>query len=293
MEKFTPQTTKDGSFTFFSEEFNEAFHSRYGAKQEALKKFVEPCQLGKKALSASKLNILDICYGLGYNSAQALSTIESIAPECEIELIAIELNPQVCRQSSELQLLEIWEQPIANLLTELAFSGKVNADRLQARLFFEDARVTLQNLASNSWQADVIFLDPFSPPKCPQLWTVEFLNLVATCLKQKGILATYSSAAAVRTALLETNLEIGSTPGVGRRSPGTIASWSHLDLLPLSQEEREHLQTRAAIPYRDPQLIDDRQTILLRREEEQKISLLEPTSRWKQRWSRFHSLLPR
>jgi hypothetical protein len=28
---FIPQETKDGSYTFFSAEFNEAFHSRYGA----------------------------------------------------------------------------------------------------------------------------------------------------------------------------------------------------------------------------------------------------------------------
>jgi hypothetical protein len=32
LENFTPQETQDGSFTFFSTEFNEAFHRHYGAK---------------------------------------------------------------------------------------------------------------------------------------------------------------------------------------------------------------------------------------------------------------------
>jgi tRNA U34 5-methylaminomethyl-2-thiouridine-forming methyltransferase MnmC len=48
--------------------------------------------------------------------------------------------------------------------------------------------------------------------------------------------------------------------------------------------ELEHLQTRASIPYRDPSLADDRQTILDRRETERLASNLESTSRWKSRW---------
>ena len=67
------------------------------------------------------------------------------------------------------------------------------------------------------------FKDPFSPPNCPQLWTVEFL--------------------------------------------GTVASWSGTDLPMLSQQEQEHLLTRAAIPYPDPQLSDSTEVILHRRQQ--------------------------
>ncbi|EFA73339.1 Putative uncharacterized protein [Raphidiopsis brookii D9] len=42
---FLPQVTKDGSLTFFSEEFQESFHSLYGAKQESFLKFVIPTQV--------------------------------------------------------------------------------------------------------------------------------------------------------------------------------------------------------------------------------------------------------
>lgn len=54
--------------------------------------------------------------------------------------------------------------------------------------------------------------------------------------------------------------------------------------LPLSQVEKEHLLTRAAIPYRDPQLSDPTDVILMRRQQEQQTSCLEPTSRWRKRW---------
>ena len=97
-------------------------------------------------------------------------------------------------------------------------------------------------------------------------------------------MGTYSSAAAVRTALQLAGLIVSSTKGVGRRSPGTIAGFDYQDLCPLSVREEEHLKTRAAIPYRDPNLQDSAMVIHQRRRIEQVSSDLEPTSHWKKRW---------
>ncbi|MGH8000193.1 MAG: MnmC family methyltransferase, partial [Brasilonema sp.] len=128
------------------------------------------------------------------------------------------------------------------------------------------------------------------------------------CLDIDSLLATYACAAAVRTALLTVGLQLGSTPPVGRKTPGTIAAFAAEKNLcssppasptpptppaspallhefpPLSQAEQEHLLTRAAIPYRDPQLCDAADVILRRRQQEQQTSCLEPTSRWRKRW---------
>jgi tRNA U34 5-methylaminomethyl-2-thiouridine-forming methyltransferase MnmC len=281
MTNFVNKITEDGSVTFFSLEFQETFHSQFGAKQEAIKKFAQPCQLDQKAQEQNQIKILDICYGLGYNSAAALDMIWSVNPNCLVELIALEIDPNVPQQA--VNYLDQWSKPISELLTKLAFNYNIETETLQAKLLIEDCRKTIQNL--QQFQADVIFLDPFSPPKCPQLWTVEFLSLVAKCLKPTGKLVTYSCAASVRTALQLSGLSIGSTPSVGRRSPGTLASYQPEGLLPLSQQELEHLQTKAAIPYRDPTLEDTASVILERRQQEQQQSLLESTSQWKKRFS--------
>jgi tRNA U34 5-methylaminomethyl-2-thiouridine-forming methyltransferase MnmC len=278
----TPQVTADGSFTFFSPEFSEAFHSHYGARQEAELKFVEPTQLKQKAQSTRSLRLLDVCYGLGYNTAAALAAIWAVNPDCYIEVVGLELNPAVPQAAIAHHLLNSWSQPIPQILTQLA-SYQVQTDRLQAKLLVGDARQTIQPLIKASFQADAIFLDPFSPPVCPQLWTVEFLALVAQCLHSNGRLATYSSAAAVRTALIAAGLKIGSTQPVGRRSPGTIASWVADGLPALSWQEQEHLLTRAAIPYRDPHLSDCADLIRQRRSNEQSTSDLEPASHWRKR----------
>ncbi|AFZ37306.1 protein of unknown function DUF752 [Stanieria cyanosphaera PCC 7437] len=279
-----PQETEDGSYTFFSDEFNEAFHSHYGAKLEAEVKFVEPTQLKIKAQQLSTIHLLDICYGLGYNTAAALDAIWSINPYCRVELIGLELNPVVPQNAIAFQLLSSWHEPIPQLLTELATTQQVNHQFFQAKLLLGDARTTIKQILQQQWQADAIFLDPFSPPKCPQLWTVEFLNLVAHCLKPTGRLASYSCAAAFRNALSLAGLKFGSTTSVGRKAPGTVANFSGEDLPLISLFEQEHLQTRAAIPYRDPTLADVASQIRQRRKQEQQSSTLESTSQWKKRW---------
>ena len=63
-QQFDPWITDDGSYTFFSEEFGQTFHSRYGAKEESIFKYAMPTLLAQKS-SRGHLRLLDICYGLG------------------------------------------------------------------------------------------------------------------------------------------------------------------------------------------------------------------------------------
>jgi tRNA U34 5-methylaminomethyl-2-thiouridine-forming methyltransferase MnmC len=290
---FTPQLTADGSFTFFSEEFGESFHSIQGAKEEALLKFVEPCQLAQKA-QQPVLRLLDVCYGLGYNTAAALEIIWANNPSCRVELVALELDPAVPKaaipllRTASLNAHGFFNgtlEPIPQLLEVLATSLQVQTDRFHAQLLLGDARATIQQLRQSNFQADAIFLDPFSPPHCPQLWTVEFIQQLASCCATTGRIATYSCAASVRSGLIAAGLKIGPTLQVGGRQPGTVASFTDANLPVLSRRSQEHLQTRAAVPYRDPHLCDSAQDILLRRKIEQQESSLEPTSRWHKRWS--------
>ncbi|NJK37512.1 MAG: hypothetical protein HC835_12285 [Oscillatoriales cyanobacterium RM2_1_1] len=277
--------TDDGSFTLFSEQFQEYFHSYSGAKLEARIKYVEPLHLAQKA-TQPRLRLLDVCYGLGYNTAAALETIWAVNPHCQIEWIGLELDKTVPQTAIAHQLLDTYPGAIVQVLTALLHDHQVMTERFQGQLLWGDARITLQQIDQASFQADGIFLDPFSPPTCPQLWTVDFFNLLVRCLKPTGRLATYSCAAAIRSALQEVGLKIGATPPFGRRAPGTVAGFVDLDLPPLSQQEQEHLRTRAAIPYRDPLLQDSASAIQSRRQQEQQLHPeLEPTSHWKKRWA--------
>jgi tRNA U34 5-methylaminomethyl-2-thiouridine-forming methyltransferase MnmC len=313
---FTPIETADGSSTFYSETFGEWFHNREGAAQEAQTVYVEAARLEQRVRQRSQqsfqqssqqssqlgsqstldsagqelppLKILDICYGLGYNTAAALETIWAVDKACRVDLRALEIDIEPARSALAQDLVQRYSQTVQQVLRELATDGKAIQNECCAQLLLGDARQQIQPLISQGWQADVIFLDPFSPPNCPQLWTEEFLGLVAQCLNPNGgVLVTYSCAAAMRATLKLAGLSIGTFRTALRKWPGTIACYSPHDsaaLPPLSQQEQEHLQTRAAIAYRDPTLKSTAEEILNRRVQEQSASPLTPTKPWRRRW---------
>lgn len=285
---WVPQLTQDGSFTFFSEEFGETFHSHQGAREEAFLKFALATDLEKRA-QQDCLRLLDVCYGLGYNTAAALETIWKVNPECIVEVYGLELDETVPSSAIAPPLIDAWSPTVQTILKAIALEHHCTTPRIKATLLIGDARQTIEQICQSGFLADAIFFDPFSPRRCPQLWTVEFFTQVACCLTPNGKLATYSRSAAVRKAMLEAGLCIGTIP-LGEThlphewSSGTVGAFDALSLHPLSQMEREHLQTRASVPYRDPNLRDSTATIVSRHQQEQNFSQLESTSSWRRRW---------
>jgi len=65
------RSTADGSLTLWSERFGECFHSGSGAYTEAINTFIQPAQLDRWA-AGSQLRVLELCVGLGYNTAALL-----------------------------------------------------------------------------------------------------------------------------------------------------------------------------------------------------------------------------
>ncbi|RMD76132.1 MAG: radical SAM protein, partial [Lentisphaerae bacterium] len=59
--------TEDASFTFWNEEVREHYHSRIGARREAEEKYLKPSALAER-LKDGDVRVLDVCFGLGYNS---------------------------------------------------------------------------------------------------------------------------------------------------------------------------------------------------------------------------------
>ncbi|MGG6294348.1 tRNA (5-methylaminomethyl-2-thiouridine)(34)-methyltransferase MnmD [Leptolyngbya sp. AN02str] len=291
VKTWIPQPTSDGSFTFFSDEFGEAFHSSQGAKEEAFLKFATATRLVERS-HHPRIALLDVCYGLGYNTAAALETIWAAHPQCHVTVYGLERDASVPVAATQPPVVQSWSPQVQTILTELAIAHRCTTPTLDATLLIGDARQTIQTVIQYHFQADAIFFDPFSPRRCPQLWTVEFFKKVGQCLAPSGILATYSRSASVRAAMLEAGFTIGTIPMEATANlpshewaQGTVASRTELSLPPLSPMEQEHLQTRAAIPYRDPTLSDDADAILARQLHEQQGCQRESTSSWRRRWS--------
>ena len=73
MYELYPYFTNDGSVGLFSPEADDIYHSTYGALSEAYEKFVLPANLDVFFKTNNKIKVLDICYGIGYNSKSFLN----------------------------------------------------------------------------------------------------------------------------------------------------------------------------------------------------------------------------
>lgn len=119
-----------------------------------------------------------------------------------------------------------------------------------------------------------IFLDAFTPAKCPTLWSYDFFCELYSKLEPDGLLLTYSNATTVRSALLRAGFYVGKIyDNKLKKIIGTIAA-KNPDLIEhkLSQKDMVMIKSTAGIPYRDKQLNLDNSAIIKNRLEEVKNS---------------------
>lgn len=224
--------TKDGSITFYSEEYKESYHSVSGAVEESLKKFVEPCKI-KELAEKGSVKILDIGFGLGYNIAVALDVALMENRDCKIEIISFEKDVNIFREIEKLNpniknynlIKELVKNFIGNVKNK-DFNNKENKitytkNYVKINLLIGNAIDTIKNITDIKFNA--VFLDPFSPPKNPELWTASFFKDIKRLMEKDAILATYSCAGIARENLKKAGFDVKDGPIVGRKSPGTLA----------------------------------------------------------------------
>ncbi len=292
MSELIEVLTKDGSYSLKSIFFQENFHSLLGALEETRLKFTAPSNLQR--FKGKSLNVLDICFGLGYNTASLVN--ELIKQNSYLNLYALEIdkNPLNYSLGNE-SFMKLWAPKVKTIFESLYRKNYFEDQFFKCSLLWGDAREKI-NIIPSSMKFDLIYLDGFSPQKCPQLWTIEFLSKVTEKLNSQGYLITYSSSAAVRKTLRNLGLEIFTIkPSFKNRnfwSHGTVAisKFDRCELKPnfnfekLSLMEEEHLLTKASIPYRDQGLNSSKEDIISRRLDEQFSSDLLSTNKWREKW---------
>ncbi len=286
--------TTDGSITLHSSKFKESFHNTLGAKSEAQEKYLNPSDLSRFN-DKSHLNILDVCIGLGYNTACILEYL--IKASVSLDWFGLELDKRPIKIAlGNKNFREYWSPKVLEILQSIDSTGEWDMHSSKGKILWGDAREKFKELPT-SMSFDLILLDPFSPNQCPELWSEEFLSALSEKLAPNGRILTYCRAAAIRATLRRANLEIQSLKVASRSqkkwSEGTIAirsanpskEDSKVNYRSLNQMEEEHLYTRAAVPYRDFTGKDSKTKILNRRKNEQLISKLEITNSWRKRWN--------
>ena len=267
--------TDDGSYSIKSKEINhkvETLHTSSGAISESFEKFIRPMKFDY----SKDITILDICTGLGYNTSAAIADfMKNSKSDLTIDMVEISKATLACGLLVPSPIPEhnitkkaIEKELIKQDYATLSLENTEIPENINLNVFIEDARQTVQKLEDNTY--DAIFLDPFSQNMAPELFSLDFFNEFRRIIKDDGIIATYTSSAPVRAAFIEAGFYIGLGPIFGRMQGGSLASPNPLMLdysLPKNDEIRIALSD-VGIPFRDPGLNSDSDSILDARTEE-------------------------
>jgi tRNA U34 5-methylaminomethyl-2-thiouridine-forming methyltransferase MnmC len=260
---YTIVTTDDGSQSLRAHEFDEIMHSSFGAYEESLVKYVTASQSVEKILKNGSIAVLDIGFGIGYN---LLALLSSVKKRGYVRIVSLEKD-----HSAEIHINSLHfddeKEEYYNKIKSSFSNGFFKDDTCSIECMFGDARQSVHALKQREEQFDVVFQDPFSPSKNPEMWSREYIKIIASLMKNDAILTTYSAAPQVRRALLDAGLHVAKGPSTGIKRESTIASKDEniLQNLLSEYEIKELFNNHKSCMYSDPLLHDAREVILERR----------------------------
>jgi len=200
--------TSDGSTTIHLPDWNEQYHSKHGAIQEAYHVFIKH---GLEAISNSKISILEIGFGTALNCF--ITLLEAQKRNLVIDYVGVEAYPVTVEEVSKLnyvsELKAMDQRSLFDVMHECSWEEKhfisPNFDLVKRQQFFQD--ITDKNVF------DLVYFDAFGAEHQPHLWTATIFKKMFTALKINGILVTYSAKGSVRRALQEVGFVVERLPG--------------------------------------------------------------------------------
>ena len=224
--------SEDGSYTAYSKEYDEHYHStKDGALHESFSKHVLPAFKVKNDLE--ELNILDICYGLGFNTLSTILYHKHNNLKTKLNIYSPELDAKLVESLHNFPYPHEFSA-FKKIIESISATGKYKDDTLNIEVFLGDAREYVRKFEK---KFDIVYQDAFSPSNNPALWTQEFFKDIKKSMKPDAILTTYSISLPTRLALHNNDFFIYINAGDGYRK-ATVASLSTLE--GLKKVDMEH-----------------------------------------------------
>lgn len=204
--------TADGSATIYLPDWNEHYHSKHGAVQEALHVFIKTGlhhYLDKHA--PTEISLLEIGFGTGLNAL--LSFFEAEKNSVKINYTGVEAYPV---STTELELLD-YAKLMAQENASANFQKLHQApweERAEISAFFslQKEKKFFREISAEK-EFDLIYFDAFGPRVQPDLWSEEVFANMHRALRTNGILVTYSAKGSVRRAMQAAGFAVERLPG--------------------------------------------------------------------------------
>ncbi len=198
--------TQDGTNTLFSEEFNQHYHSvKEGALNESLSKHIIPAisyQVVKK-----ELTILDICFGIGYNSLATLYYIQKSNLNIKVNIYSPEFDLELLHSIEHFTFPKEFDS-LKNIIVTLSQELFYEDEKCRIEIYHGDAREYLDILYNQNILFDIVYQDAFSSDVNKLLWTQEYFAQIKNILKDDAIVTTYSIATPIRLSIYNNGFNI-------------------------------------------------------------------------------------
>lgn len=155
----------------------------------------------------STLSILDICFGIGYNSLATLYYLEKYCKNTKIKIYSPEFDKELIHSLKDFPYPKEFE-PYKKIIEKISKDYFYEDDNVRIEIFPADAREYLIKLAQREITIDIVYQDAFSSDVNPMLWTKEYFCDVSKLLSYDAIITTYSIATPVRLSMSENRLNI-------------------------------------------------------------------------------------
>lgn len=215
--------TADGSSTIHLPDWNEQYHSKHGAIQEAYHVFIKhglnhlyqsntlSCHSGLVSESYKETAILEIGFGTGLNAFITLLETEKL--DIAVDYFGVEAYPvsmeEVLQLNYPTELKVESKKDVFLQLHRTAWEKKQKISTQfsitkQKRFFHQINELDTYNL---------IYFDAFGARVQPELWTEAIFEKMYRALKQGGVLVTYAAKGSVRRAMQAVGFKVEKLPG--------------------------------------------------------------------------------
>ncbi|SFZ93928.1 tRNA U34 5-methylaminomethyl-2-thiouridine-forming methyltransferase MnmC [Flaviramulus basaltis] len=208
--------TADGSSTIHLPDWDEQYHSKHGAIQEAYHVFIKHglyyfCKPEHGSIGHQDISILEIGFGTGLNAFITLLEAEKlnlIIDYCGVEGYPVSMD-EIKQLNYSKELKSEKNESLFKKLHEVLWNESHSITSFfkltkQQKMFHEINETDTFN---------IIYFDAFGARVQPELWTETVFENMYKALKSNGILVTYSAKGSVRRAMQAVGFKVERLPG--------------------------------------------------------------------------------
>ena len=200
--------TLDGSTTIHLPDWDECYHSKHGAIQEAYHVFILN---GLSLIEEKRVSILEIGFGTGLNAF--ITLLEAQKNNLNIHYTGIEAYPISKEEAIEMNYLqelkaekfEAEYKKMHDCTWEENHILNPNFSLIKRKQFFQEIQ------DKNTF--DLIYFDAFGYRVQPELWSTQIFKNMFESLKDNGILVTYAARGVIKRSMQEVGFIVKKVAG--------------------------------------------------------------------------------